>query len=88
MANHKSALKRIRQNEIRRVRNRSLKTRIKTVLASTHQAVGESDPVAVANQFKAAQSTIDRAVKKGAIHKRTAARKISRLSRHVSNSTE
>ena len=81
MANHKSAIKRARHNEIRRVRNKVTKTRIKGVTKSVRMAAGSGDDAADA--LNSAKSVIDNAVKKGAIHKKTAARKISRLSKHV-----
>lgn len=77
MANHKSALKRARQSEIARLRNKAVKTRVKNVIKNVQAATGET----VADDFKAAQSAIDKAAKKGVIHHRTAARKISRLAR-------
>jgi len=79
LANHKSAIKRARQNEIRRVRNKATKTRIKGVTKSVHLAAGDD----AADALNSAKSVIDNAVKKGVIHKKTAARKISRLSKHV-----
>ena len=83
MANHKSALKRARQNEIRRLRNKSLRTRTKNVIKEVRTVSAEGAADAAAQKLLKAQSVIDRAAKKGAIHKRTAARKISRLSRLV-----
>ncbi len=83
MANHKSALKRARQNEDRRLRNKSTKTRIKNVVKNVRQAVAgqvESDAVSELNKAK---SAIDKAAKKGVIHPNTAARKISRLTKQV-----
>jgi len=77
LANHKSAIKRARQNEIRRLRNKAARTRIKKLTKSLRQA-GAEDTAAVLNQAK---SVIDKAAKKGVIHKNTAARKTSRLSR-------
>ncbi|MDM8550580.1 30S ribosomal protein S20 [Desulfobacterales bacterium HSG2] len=86
MANHKSALKRARQNVVRRRRNRASKTRIKHVVKEIRLAVtGNSSESA--NKLDVAKSVIDKAAKKGAIHKRTAARKISRLSRLVNTVT-
>lgn len=82
MANHKSALKRARQNEIRRMRNRMTKTVIKNAAKAVRQSVEDKSPEAVAT-LTAAKSAIDKAAKKGTIHKRTAARKISRLSKLV-----
>lgn len=82
MANHKSAEKRARQNTKRRLRNKSVKTRIKNVTKDVHfLAAGEASKEAAFSKLAAAQSAIDKAAKKGVIHKRTAARKISRLAR-------
>lgn len=81
MANHKSALKRAGQNEIRRMRNRSVKTRVKTVVKQVRQAVSENSTDSINANLKSAQSAIDKASKKGVLHKRTAARKISRLAK-------
>ena len=80
MANHKSALKRAGQNETRRMRNRSVKTRVKTVVKDVRQAAAENTPE-TGDHFKAAQAAIDKAAKKGVLHKRTAARKVSRLAK-------
>ena len=82
LANHKSAIKRARQNEIRRMRNRSVKTRVKHVvkdvrLAATEEGAAET----IEMRLKAAQATIDKAAKKGVLHKRTASRKVSRLAK-------
>ena len=83
MANHKSALKRARQNENRRLRNKSMKTRTKNVTKSVRQAVNEKSIEAARSELDSAKSVIDKAAKKGVVHKNTAARKISRLSRLV-----
>lgn len=80
MANHKSALKRAGQNEVRRKRNRAVKTRVKSVIKGFRQAASENPEILDAH-MKTAQSTIDKAAKKGTLHKRTAARKISRLAK-------
>ena len=81
MANHKSAIKRARQNEIRRLRNKSIKTRVKSIVKEVRASKGETPGEDVKPQLIAAQSIIDNASKKGVIHKRTAARKISRLTK-------
>ena len=83
MANHKSAEKRARQNENRRVRNKAVKTRIKHLIKEVRLASGEASKEEASAKLNAAQSIIDKALKKGVIHKKTAARKISRLSRLV-----
>ncbi len=77
MANHKSAIKRIAQNEKKRLRNRMVKTRVKSAVKKVNSAAGTGDDVNA--RLVAAQSLIDKAAKKGVIHKRAAARKISRL---------
>ena len=81
MANHKSAIKRARQNEQRRLRNKAVKTRIKTIVKEVRTGAGEASGEDRLAKLNAAQSAIDKASKKGVIHKRTAARKISRLSK-------
>ncbi len=82
MANHKSALKRARQNVVRRTRNRSNRTRVKNVVKDVRLAAkGSAEDIQ--ERLDVAQSVIDKAAKKGAIHKRTAARKVSRLTRLV-----
>ena len=83
MANHKSAIKRARQNEIRRLRNRAVKTRIKHIVKDVNTAVVAADADATATKLQAAQSAIDKAAKHGVIHRKTAARKISRLNKSV-----
>lgn len=85
MANHKSALKRARQNDIRRLRNKASKTRVKNLVKEVRAAAGESSPDKASAKLKLAKSTIAKAAKKGAIHKRTAARKISRLDKLVNS---
>ena len=80
MANHKSAAKRAKQSEVRRQRNKSFVSQIKTTLkgfeANLANKAGEEQ---VAASFKAVQSMLQKGVTKGVVHKNTAARKISRL---------
>lgn len=85
MANHKSALKRARQNTVRHLRNKSVKTRVKSVVKNVRLAVSDNLQDTVAQELNVAKSVIDRAAKKGTLHKRTAARKISRLSKLVNS---
>jgi small subunit ribosomal protein S20 len=85
LANHKSALKRARQNELSRLRNKTVKTRVKSIVKDVRVSVEESSNGDVMAQLNAAQSLIDKASKKGVIHKKTAARKISRLSKLVNS---
>ena len=86
MANHKSALKRARQNEIRRMRNKSYRTRVNNVTKQLRLAEGESSGETITTNLNLAKSAIDIAAKKGIIHKKTAARKISRLSKFANTS--
>jgi small subunit ribosomal protein S20 len=81
LANHKSALKRAGQNKIRRTRNRSVKSRVKTVVKELRQAVSSDAGESISVDFKTAQAAIDKAVKKGVLHKRTGSRKIARLAK-------
>jgi small subunit ribosomal protein S20 len=81
VANHKSAIKRAGQNEVRRLRNKSSKTRIKSIVKEVQSTATESSDEKKRAKLIAAQSIIDKAAKKGVIHKRTAARKISRLAK-------
>ena len=85
MANHKSALKRARQNELSRLRNKAVKTRVKSIVKDVRFSVEESSNGDVVAKLTAAQSLFDKASKKGVIHKKTAARKISRLSKLVNS---
>ena len=83
MANHKSALKRARQNIVRQGRNRQTKTRIKNSMKAVILAIDEkSQDIAIA-ALKSAQSVIHKASKRGVIHKNVASRKISHLQRQV-----
>ncbi len=84
MANHKSALKRAGQNERRRMRNKAVQTRVKNVVKAVRVAVSHESEDAV-EQLNAAKSAIDKAAKKGVLHRKTASRKISRLAKQVNN---
>ncbi|MBU0987399.1 MAG: 30S ribosomal protein S20, partial [Proteobacteria bacterium] len=77
------ALKRARQNEIRRQRNKSIKTRVKNIIKDVRLAAQEKSNETALEKLDAAKSIIDNAAKKGVVHKKTASRKISRLSRLV-----
>ncbi len=82
MANHKSAKKRAKQSQVRRLRNRSVKTSLKT-LEKKVRAAGEAGDDAKNELMRQIQSAFHKAAKKGIIHKKTASRKISRLSKLV-----
>lgn len=81
MANHKSALKRANQNEIRRIRNKTVRTRVKNAVKQMRAIAAGTVNENISMDLNQAKSIIDKAVKKGVIHKNTGARKISRLSK-------
>lgn len=87
MANHKSAIKRNLQNQQQRLRNRTVKTRIKNVVKKIALLTPASGTELAATDLNAAKSVIDKAAKKGVIHHRTAARKISRLTKRATRLT-
>ncbi len=84
MANIKSQIKRNRQNEKARMRNKSVRSEMKTRVKQTLQAI--EDPSADAEAaYELAQKRIDEAVSKGVLHKNTAARKKARLAKRVNS---
>lgn len=83
MANHKSALKRIRQTETRTERNRDRISRIKTFIKKFMAKLGSAEAPAM---FSEAQSEIRKGVTKGVLHKNTADRKIANLHRILKSS--
>ncbi len=86
MANHKSALKRNRQSLVRRERNRANRTKVKTAVKKIDTAIEVEASVEKAQEaLLAAIPIIERAAVKGAFHKKTASRKVSRLTKRVNN---
>ena len=83
MPNHKSAEKRVRQNEKRRVINRSNRSRVRTQIKRLRSAVSAQDKKLSQELLNPTVSVIDKAVNKGLLHKNTAARYKSRLTAHV-----
>ncbi len=87
MANHKSALKRARQNEVRRIRNKGYKTRTRKAIKEVRTAIaGKSTEQSIESLSKAV-SIIQKSVSKGVIHKNQASRKISRITRQINQLT-
>jgi small subunit ribosomal protein S20 len=84
MANTSSAKKMVRKIERRTARNRDQKTRMRTFIRRVDEAIAGGDKSAAETALRAAQPVIARAGQKGLMHKKTAARKISRLSKRVS----
>ncbi len=83
MANHKSAIKRARQSEARRLRNRGYKSQVKKAVKDVRSAVAESSPEEARENLRKAASVLQRTAARGVIKRKTASRKISRLSRQV-----
>jgi len=83
LANHKSAKKRAKQSQTRRLRNRSVKTGLKTIEKKVKQAKQDNadDKEMI---LRKAQAAFHKAAKKGVIHQKTASRKISRLYKFMS----
>lgn len=81
MANIKSQIKRNRQNEIRRQRNKAVRSELKTREKQAVTAEGADSDEA----FREAQKKIDQAVAKGVLHKRSAARRKSRLAKRAAS---
>ena len=75
MANTKSGAKRMRQNERRRLRNRALRSKLRTAVKSARAPGADTGTVGEAIR------ALDKAVTKGVIHRNTAARKKSALAR-------
>ncbi len=83
MANTRSALKRMRQNEQRRLRNSAVRSRMKAAVKTTRMALGEASGEAARTEVKRAAIAVDRAVSKGVLHRNTAARMKSRLAQKL-----
>lgn len=83
MPNHKSAEKRVRQNERRNAVNRSNRSNLRTQIKKLRSVLATNDASQSQELLTPTVSAIDKAVNKGVLHKNTAARYKSRLTRHV-----
>ncbi|HEX8911361.1 MAG TPA: 30S ribosomal protein S20 [Humisphaera sp.] len=83
MAHSLSAKKRIRQNEKRRARNRARKDLLKTEVKAFASLVTAGDAAKAAEQLKKVVSRLDKTAAKNTIHKKTASRKRSRLTKRL-----
>ena len=83
MPNHKSAEKRMRQNEKRRQINRSNRSRLRTEIKRLRAAVDAGAKDGLTETYASAVSAIDKAVNKGVLHRNAAARYKSRLTARV-----
>lgn len=82
MPQHQSAKKRVRQSEKRRQHNQAQRSKMKTML---RKVLEEDDKEKAEEYLKDAVSVLDRYSQKGLIHPNNAARKKSKLTRHVNN---
>ena len=83
MANTPQARKRIRRNERRAEVNTNRVSRIRTFIKKVETAIAGGDKSAASEALKAAQPELARGVSRGVLHKNTASRKMSRLSKRV-----
>ena len=84
MANIKSAKKRILVIETKTLRNKVIKTKIKTLTKKLEAAIVAGDKAQAQERLKLTVSEINKAASKGVYHKNNAARKVARLSKAVS----
>lgn len=83
MANIKSAKKRIRTNERDRQRNQAVRSKVRSYVKKVLAAVDAKDEAKVKELAPVALSAIDKAASKGVLHPNNAARKKSRLQKHI-----
>ena len=85
MANIKSQIKRIRTNEAARVRNKAVKSELKTHVRRVREAVAAGDKDAATVALRSATTKLDKAVSKGVIHANQAANRKSSLAKQVAS---
>jgi len=88
MATHKSAVKRHKQSLKRRERNRTTKSTLRTAVKKTIELIAAGDMTAATTQAKATNKLFDKAAVHGILHKKTAARSISRLYQKLSQASQ
>lgn len=81
VATHKSAVKRARQDKKRMERNRRSRSRVKSAVKTARKALETGDPAGAQAAVRGAEGVLRRAASKGAIPKKRASRKVSRLAR-------
>lgn len=79
MPNHKSAIKRVRQNKTRRTRNMAIVSSMRTDIKKAREVVEAGDKEAAKKAVSVATGALNSAASKGVIHKNTASRRVSRL---------
>jgi small subunit ribosomal protein S20 len=83
VANIKSQIKRNQQNERRRLRNKSVKSSLKTAIRKFHEAAESGDGATANELMRAASRQLDKAVSKGVIHKNQAANRKSSIAKRA-----
>lgn len=83
MANIKSQIKRNRQNEKRRLRNKSVKSSLKTAIRKFHEAAESGDLAKATELMRDASRKLDKAVSKGVIHRNQAANRKSSIAKRL-----
>ena len=83
MANIKSQIKRNKQNEKRRLRNKSVKSSLKTAIRKFHEAAAEGDTDKATALLRDATKKLDKAASKGVIHKNQAANRKSAIAQKL-----
>ncbi len=81
----KSAMKRVRQDKVRALKNKSAKNAIKTLTKKVEAEVASKNSDSAKTALKKVVSAIDRATRKGVIHRNTASRKISNITKRVNS---
>jgi small subunit ribosomal protein S20 len=85
VANIKSQIKRNRQNEKRRLRNKAVKSSLKTAIRKFRETAATGDVEASAAQLRQASRSLDKAVSKGVIHKNQAANRKSAIAKRLAS---
>ena len=85
MANIKSQIKRNRQNEKRRLRNKSVKSSLKTAIRKFNETTATGDTEAATALLRDASRKLDKAVSKGVIHKNQAANRKSAIAKRLAS---
>ena len=85
MANIKSQIKRIKTNEKARLRNKSVKSSLKTAVRKFREAADAGDAAAATNLLQAASRQLDKAASKGVIHANQAANRKSALAKQAAS---
>ncbi len=83
MANLKSAIKRVRINEDRRVRNKAVKTQMRTLIKRVEQYVEQNDVENAKVAYQKATQAIDKAIQKGVVHKNNGNRQKAKLAKKI-----